>query len=77
MDAVAARPHVRLAWQESDGPPVAAPTRQGFGTRLLDRVLTAQLKAEIGIDYAPDGLRVTVSFALPDNPVGAPPRGWS
>lgn len=77
LDETPARPRVSLSWVESGGPPVATPTRQGFGTRLLDRVLAAQVKADVGIDYAPEGLRVTLSFALPDTPVGAPPRGWS
>lgn len=57
---------VSLTWSEHDGPTVAPPTRQGFGTRLLQRILTAQMSADVGIDYAPDGLRVSVSFPLPD-----------
>ena len=27
---------VRLSWQESGGPPVAPPTRKGFGSRLIE-----------------------------------------
>lgn len=57
---------VSLVWAEHDGPAVAPPTRQGFGTRLLQRILTAQMSAEVGIDYEPQGLRVSVSFPLPD-----------
>ena len=59
-------PRVRLTWTEAGGPPVKAPQRQGFGTRLLDRVLTAQVKAVIGTDYDPAGLKVSMSFPLPD-----------
>lgn len=64
QDGAASRLHLR--WIEAGGPPVAAPKRQGFGTRLLDRVLTAQVKAEIGTDYAPDGLKVSMTFPLPE-----------
>jgi two-component sensor histidine kinase len=52
-------------WNEHDGPPVRLPTREGFGTRLLDRVLTRQLGAEVDINYEPDGLRISVEVPLP------------
>ncbi|TDR87296.1 sensor histidine kinase [Enterovirga rhinocerotis] len=68
-------PRVRVAWTEQDGPPVSPPTRQGFGTRLLERVLTAQMHAEVGIDYDPAGLRVQVSFRLPEGTAGMPSKG--
>ena len=29
-------------WNEHDGPPVELPTREGFGSRLLKRVLTVK-----------------------------------
>lgn len=66
VDPDGSAPRVRLTWAEAGGPPVKAPQRQGFGTRLLDRVLTAQVKAEIGTDYDPSGLKVSMSFPLPD-----------
>lgn len=75
--AETAPPRVHLAWTEHDGPPVAPPTRQGFGTRLLQRILTAQMSAEVGIAYDPGGLRVSVSFPLPDPPSGAGQGGAS
>jgi two-component sensor histidine kinase len=51
-------------WDEHDGPPVALPTRDGFGSRVLNRVLTAQVGAQVDIAYDPDGLRVTVDLPL-------------
>ena len=45
-----------LSWEESGGPPVAAPTRRGFGTRLIERSLAQDLGAEVAVDYAPGGL---------------------
>ena len=51
-------------WNEHDGPPVELPTHEGFGSRLLKRVLAVQTGADVKIDYDPDGLRVTVSLPL-------------
>ncbi|AWB23358.1 PAS domain-containing protein [Methylobacterium currus] len=59
------RPRLRFHWQESGGPAVAPPTRQGFGSRLLQRVLTTQVQAEVATDYAPGGLALTMLAPLP------------
>ncbi|KAB1078448.1 PAS domain-containing protein [Methylobacterium soli] len=55
---------LRWMWNEHDGPPVALPTRDGFGSRVLNRVLTAQVGAEVSIAFDLDGLRVTVDVPL-------------
>ncbi|GAN46174.1 signal transduction histidine kinase [Methylobacterium sp. ME121] len=52
-------------WNEHDGPPVALPTREGFGSRLLKRVLNLQVGAKVDIAFDPDGLRVAVAIPLP------------
>ncbi len=44
-----------LHWTESGGPAVRAPTRQGFGTRIVKQ-MTAQLKGEARFDWRPEGL---------------------
>jgi PAS domain S-box-containing protein len=56
----------RLAWtwNEHDGPPPELPTREGFGTRLLNKILTAQIAAEVDIAFDADGLRVNVRVPL-------------
>jgi two-component sensor histidine kinase len=59
---------LRFVWIERGGPPVAPPTRQGFGSRLLQRVLTTQLQAEVKIDFAAEGLRFSMELPLPDKP---------
>jgi PAS domain S-box-containing protein len=58
-------------WLEQNGPPVEAPTRRGFGTRLLERVLTSQVSAEVAIAFEGNGLRVKVSLPLPAAPTRA------
>ena len=55
---------LHLEWIERDGPPVAEPKRRGFGSTLLQRVLTAQVQAQIDIDYRPTGLRFTMDAPL-------------
>ncbi|MDP4023082.1 HWE histidine kinase domain-containing protein [Methylobacterium sp. NEAU 140] len=51
----------RLAWTESGGPPAAAPTRKGFGTRLIERGLAG---GSVRSDYRPEGLVCTLSTPL-------------
>ncbi|WP_238296432.1 HWE histidine kinase domain-containing protein [Methylobacterium soli] len=58
---------LRWTWNEHDGPPVALPTREGFGSQLLNRVLTLQAGARVDIAFDPDGLRVTVAVPLPSH----------
>lgn len=53
-----------LEWIERGGPPVEPPTRRGFGSTLLHRVLAAQAQAEIAIDFAPQGLRFSMRAPL-------------
>lgn len=58
---------LRWEWKEHGGPRVEVPTREGFGSRLLRRVLNMQIGAEVDIDFAPDGLQVTVTVPLMRN----------
>jgi PAS domain S-box-containing protein len=45
-----------LRWSESGGPPVKVPTRQGFGTRVMERMIGDQLKGRVRLDWRGDGL---------------------
>jgi two-component sensor histidine kinase len=53
-----------LSWSEQGGPPVVAPTRSGFGSRLLQRSLPRELDAESALTFAPDGVRWQARFSL-------------
>jgi two-component sensor histidine kinase len=55
---------VNLEWQERDGPQVDQPTRRGFGTTLLEKVVAVQCDAQIKLDYRPGGLRFTMALPL-------------
>jgi two-component sensor histidine kinase/PAS domain-containing protein len=54
----------RFEWEESGGPPVVAPTRKGFGSRLLERLLVTDLGGDIALDYAATGLRFNITATL-------------
>ena len=58
-----AAPEDRAAftWRESGGPPVSAPAKPGFGTRLLQLVLRPQ-GGEVSFAFEPDGFRARVEF---------------
>jgi two-component sensor histidine kinase len=63
---------LKLVWEESGGPEVSAPTRQGFGSRLLHRVLATQLNAKVDMDFRPEGLRVALDTILKHEPNKGP-----
>jgi two-component sensor histidine kinase len=47
---------MRLRWQESGGPPVTAPGRKGFGSRVIEGGLAQELDGEVRLDYEPSGV---------------------
>ena len=56
---------LRLSWVESGGPPVAPPTRKGFGSRLIERGLRGEFRGSAMMDYRPSGLSCTMEALLP------------
>lgn len=46
----------QFEWREEGGPPVAPPTREGFGTRMIKRSLAADLRGTVDIRFEPGGL---------------------
>ena len=60
-----AGPVLRLHWTETGGPPVGLPpARQGFGTRMLARLLRDQLGGEVALEWRPAGLDCTLELPL-------------
>ena len=49
-------PTFLFRWREEGGPTVVPPTRRGFGTFLIKRLLAAEFGGEVELDYAPGGL---------------------
>jgi len=54
-----------LRWREKDGPPVAPPSRKGFGSRVIERGLAHELEGTVDIDYRSDGMICTMSIPAP------------
>jgi two-component sensor histidine kinase len=52
---------VRPVWKEQGGPPVAQPTRQGFGTAIVTQSIKS-LDGDIAFAFEPSGLVCTMSF---------------
>jgi PAS domain S-box-containing protein len=54
-----------MHWRETGGPTVTQPKRKGFGSRLIERALAAELGGEVNVDYAESGLECTIMAPLP------------
>ena len=65
------RDMLRMIWRETGGPRVAPPTRSGFGTRLIERGLAADLQGSVVLEYPPEGVVCTIEARLPAGPTEA------
>ncbi|HEX6860554.1 MAG TPA: MASE1 domain-containing protein [Caulobacteraceae bacterium] len=57
-----------LHWREEGGPPVKAPGRSGFGSRLIEKGLAADLRGRASIRYEPAGVECDIEATLEDAP---------
>ncbi len=53
-----------FSWRESGGPPVVAPTRRGFGSRLIERSLARDLDGSVSIAFETSGIVCTIAAPL-------------
>ncbi len=51
---------LEIRWTDRNGPPVAPPEREGFGSQLLRGMIEFDLEGEVVLDFAPDGLKCTM-----------------
>lgn len=65
-DHVPEQPRLIFEWRESGGPPVSVPDRRGFGTRMIERGLAAELGGNVRIHFDPTGVICTVDAPLPE-----------
>jgi two-component sensor histidine kinase len=58
--------HERLVlhWIETGGPPAKEPTREGFGTAVIERMIREQLKGEMHLDWRTEGLACEILLKL-------------
>jgi PAS domain S-box-containing protein len=54
--SLAANDRLILTWTEKGGPVVKKPTRQGFGTRVMERMIRDQQKGDLRLDWNAKGL---------------------
>jgi PAS domain S-box-containing protein len=57
-------PVLEIVWRERGGPPVRPPGHQGFGTRLLTRVVARQHRGQVHLDWQPEGLACRLVLPL-------------
>lgn len=55
---------IRLSWQEADGPPVLAPKKRGFGTKLIDRACRFELSGHAELKFDPAGFKGEFTFPI-------------
>ncbi|MBV8682900.1 MAG: sensor histidine kinase [Caulobacteraceae bacterium] len=60
-----APPRLHLTWRERDGPPVRPPERRGFGSRLIERALAAQLGGRARLAFEPEGIVCEIDAPIP------------
>lgn len=59
-------PRFSLIWEEVGGPAVSAPSRQGFGSKMIERSLRSYFRGPARLDYRPSGLMFTLDAPLGD-----------
>lgn len=59
---------VVIEWNETGGPMVSPPQKQGFGSRVLNRALAAELGGSVELDFDGRGLRCVIRFERDPEP---------
>jgi PAS domain S-box-containing protein len=65
--SIADEPGARLCliWQEQGGPAVVPPLARGFGSRMIERALAAELGGKVELQFLAEGLRCVIETPLP------------
>jgi PAS domain S-box-containing protein len=53
-----------FSWTEQEGPSVTPPTRTGFGTRMIERMLSGHVRGDAVIRYPVTGARFEIEVAI-------------
>ncbi|MBM7325966.1 PAS domain S-box protein [Agrobacterium sp. S2] len=62
---------LRIVWAERGGPEVAPPRRRGFGSTLIERLLSAELKGETKFVYEKSGVICVIEAEMSKDDDGA------
>ena len=60
-----AGPRLWFRWEEIGGPPVQAPSRRGFGTRVIERALGAEFNGQAETEFRERGIVFTLDAPSP------------
>lgn len=63
-----------IVWRERGGPAVTAPSRRGFGSRLLEQGVAGELGGAVNLDFGDEGLTCTIRTAIGR---ALHPDGWT
>lgn len=63
-DAPGQGERLKLEWREEGGPPVSPPARRGFGSRLVERGLAAELGGTVEVLFEPAGVVCRIDAPL-------------
>lgn len=55
---------LRIVWEEHEGPEVTPPERKGFGSTLIERLLSAELRGQAKISYEENGVVCVIDADL-------------
>ncbi len=67
--SLAGADQILFEWREAGGPPVSAERKRGFGSELIEKVISRELHSDIKLDFSTTG--VSCTFMVPRRPVGA------
>ncbi len=56
--------YMAFCWSEHDGPVVTPPSRLGFGTRMIERMLRRHVRGDAALHYDPAGVRFEIEVAI-------------
>ena len=65
VDTSRGEQRLHVVWCETGGPPVTPPSRKGFGSRLIERGLAAELGGSVQLAYRASGVVCTIDTPLP------------
>ncbi|TMM46169.1 histidine kinase [Qipengyuania marisflavi] len=54
----------RVDWVESGGPTVGAPSKRGFGTDLIEKIVAHELRHPVEISFDPEGVRCSLLLPI-------------
>src|SRR5262249_51136605 len=64
---------LRIEWQETGGPEVVVPVRQGYGTSVIRDLLIYELGGRVDLVFLPGGVRCTIQLPATGKTMAASP----